>query len=81
MRSRYPGVKIIAIANNLWPDDEMKTQVTAIVEEEKSQGHSDIYYKYLTNTTGYGCGWHPDLQTHQRWADELSIIIADIMNW
>ena len=81
IRNKHPNVKILAIANNLYPDEEMKAQVKLIVDSQKANGYENIHYKLLMNTTGYGCGWHPDKATHAKWAQELNKEIAEIMNW
>jgi lysophospholipase L1-like esterase len=81
IREKHVNIKILALANNLYPDEEMKAQVKSIVDAQKAAGFQDIYFKVLMNTTGYGCGWHPDIATHSSWSKELHTEIENIMNW
>lgn len=81
IRAQYPGVQILTVGNNLWPDDEMRKEVSKVVSEEESNGNTDVHYLELTNITGYGCGWHPDKATHKAWSILVSDKISEIMNW
>lgn len=81
LRGRYPGVKFILLATNLWPDDEMKAQVKQVIANEKILGNVDLAYFELLNLTGYGCGWHPDLSTHAQHSRQLTQIVTELTGW
>lgn len=81
LRARYPGVKFILMATNLWPDDEMKAQVKQVIANEKILGNTDLAYFELLNLTGYGCGWHPDLGTHSQHSRQLTQMVTQLTGW
>jgi hypothetical protein len=59
----------------------MKAAVHAVVDAEVADGKSDVRYFEIINTSGYGCGWHPDRATHASWAANLSNTIKTMMGW
>lgn len=81
LRGKHPGAKFILMATNLWPDDEMKAQVKQVIADQKALGHQDLAYFELINLTGYGCGWHPDLATHQQTSRQLVQTLSQLLGW
>jgi lysophospholipase L1-like esterase len=79
LRSEYPGVQLVLMATNLWPDDEMVPAVQAVIAEEQAAGKNDVHYFYFHNVTGYGCAWHPDLATHADHGTKLATLIESIL--
>lgn len=80
LRKAYPGVKFILCATKVWPTNALIPRVKSIVENQKAQGHKDIwYYEYQTeNGALYG---HPNINDHQIIAKGLIPIIAQATGW
>jgi hypothetical protein len=69
LRTVYPGVKILAVA----PYTEwIRSNVKQVVEEEKAEGNTDIYYAQFDYFPGGYVGYgHPTVETHKKMASQL----------
>ena len=79
LRESYPGVLIINVPSNLWPDDEFRPAVMELMADQADAGHTDLYYYDFMDPGGFGCGWHPDLATQAQVGMDLAELIADLL--
>jgi len=69
IRRVYPRVNILAVAAHV---DWIRDNVRQVVDEEKAKGRQDIHYAqfdYYKN--GYVANGHPNVESHQKIANEL----------
>lgn len=80
LRKHYPGVKIICCATKVWPNDNFKSHVRNIVEQQKQKGETGIFYfEYQSeNDALYG---HPTIYDHTKIARELIPLVAKATGW
>ena len=89
LRQIHPGVKFVLAGTNLFNSDtgelnnELMDQVNLVIAEERAAGNTDMNESaiQLRNSTGYGCGWHPELAVHNTWSTWISNQIKQLMNW
>jgi hypothetical protein len=82
LNQRYQNPTIIVTALKLWPDDQQRPNVQAVVEQEKAAGNTRIHYLGLDPMQLTGCQWHPNLSDHQQVASQLlDQINALKLNW
>lgn len=80
LRKQYPGVAIICCATKIWPNDNLKGHVKAIVETQKKAGHKDVYYFEYVSENGALYG-HPHIHAHRKIAGELIPVVAEATGW
>jgi hypothetical protein len=75
----YPGVKILAVAANglQW----IKDNVSQVVAEENSWGHTNVFYASFPYYSGGYVSDHPSVATHQKIADTLIAVINTMNAW
>ncbi|QLI80592.1 SGNH/GDSL hydrolase family protein [Chitinibacter fontanus] len=82
LNSRYQQPQIIVTAMKLWPDDQQRPNVRAVVEAEHAAGNQRIHYLPLEPLQLTGCQWHPNLADHQQVAQQLLEQIQALkLNW
>lgn len=79
LRTKYPGVQFLLVANNSWPENEQRNQIRKIVQHELINSKSDIHSIDLDNLMGLGCHWHPGLKTHKEWSLQIERKINKIL--
>jgi hypothetical protein len=76
----YPGANVLAVAAN--GIDWLKNNVSQVVAEENTMGHTNVHYAYFPYyTDGYVNSGHPTVATHQLIADTLIYAIDAINAW
>ncbi len=69
IRRLYPSVKIVAVA--AFPE-WIRTNVSQVIDEERTNGHKDVYYTTFDEFPGgYVANGHPTVATHQKMADQI----------
>jgi hypothetical protein len=87
--SNYPGVKILAVAENGynprigWGVSWLQTNVSQVVAEENLLGHTNVFYAGFPyyGDSCYVHNGHPNIETDQKIADTLIAIIDTIDAW
>jgi len=80
LRSKHPGVQFILCATKVWPRDELKDRVKAVVQKEIDQGRADVqYFEY--GSENQGLWFHPSTTDHQTIARSLRPIVAKAGRW
>jgi len=76
IRDEYAGVKILAVAPHV---EWLQTVISEIVREENDAQHEDVYYAfYPYYPDGYVYEGHPNVETHEKIANELIEAIDSI---
>ncbi|QLG88263.1 SGNH/GDSL hydrolase family protein [Chitinibacter bivalviorum] len=78
INGRYKQPHIIVTAMKLWPDDQQRPNVRAVVESERAAGNTRIHYLSLDPMQLTGCQWHPNLEDHNLVASQLKAEINDL---
>ncbi len=73
LQDRYPDVKIIICATDVWPDNLLEPLAQEVAAKEKAES-SDVYY-YFYNVDATALHWHPSVSEHQTIADGLISLI------
>lgn len=73
IRNVYPDVKIVAVAPHV---EWIRQQVSQVVDEEKTNGHHDVWYtRFDYFDGGYVANGHPNVETHHKIADQIIQVI------
>ena len=73
IRNCYPAAKIIAVAAH---DPWIQKNVKQVTEEEKNNGHNDIYYaQFNMPAGGFVANGHPTVASHKEIAGEIIKVI------
>jgi lysophospholipase L1-like esterase len=78
VRTACPGAEILCVGELFNPQ---VTQTRLAVQEEESEGHTDIHYCLLPHVSGGGVCGHPNLETHQQYANIITAAIQGITGW
>jgi lysophospholipase L1-like esterase len=92
IRSHYPNAALFCIEGNMtndqWPQGTktltvIKQYINAAVENQRRAGDGKIwsFYPSTMRLGEIGCDWHPNVKSHQRMADELTVFIKGKLGW
>ncbi|WP_157313923.1 SGNH/GDSL hydrolase family protein [Chitinibacter sp. GC72] len=82
LNARYKTPHIIVTAMKLWPDDQQRPNVRAVVDAEQAAGNQRIHYLQLEAMQLSACQWHPNRADHRQVMQQLLDKIAAIkMQW
>lgn len=91
IRSHYPHAHIICAIGPMMsdahpPGNKALTTITGYLQAvhhvlKKGGDHKVHLYEFPPQTGGYGCDWHPGVNTHQKMSEELAKFIkSEILN-
>ncbi|MBN1791565.1 MAG: hypothetical protein JW830_13775 [Bacteroidales bacterium] len=83
IRQNYAEASIICIAGPSSPGEEWTTWQNLIHAVVDQFGETDraVHYFEFTPFEPNGSDWHPNVEEHQRMADELVPFVKDLMKW
>ncbi|WP_051258644.1 SGNH/GDSL hydrolase family protein [Chitinibacter tainanensis] len=82
LNSRYGQPQIIMLAMKLWPDDQQRPNVQAVLAAEQAAGNTRLHYLDLDPMQLTACQWHPNLADHQQVAQQLLDTIKGLpLSW
>ncbi len=86
IRAAYPQAHIFATAGPIMFADVWWYVETAVARANQQLNDDRIYYVPIENNlelseVDYGCDYHPNVNGHQKMADQLIPAIAEIMGW
>jgi lysophospholipase L1-like esterase len=88
LRSSYPKAKILcSIGPMLWGDSltTVRRSIANAVSSRVDGGDSDVSTFELApqnkDQDGIGCGWHPNIKTHQKMAQALESALRAKLGW
>ena len=80
LRNAHPGVKFLLVSTKVWPNDNLKSIIKEIYDDEIAAGNKDLEYKHVL-TSNVGLHGHPDTHSQEELANTLRPIIARLGRW
>ncbi len=85
LRSDYPDALILCtVAPKLFGNDQTQAETYIASAVAQRNGAGDTRVKQVdisTESTGFGCDWHPSLATHQAMSARLVTLLKDELGW
>ena len=78
INAKYQQPQIVLMSYKVWPDDQLRVQVPAVVAAAKAAGLKNVHYLAVNPLQLTACQWHPNLQDHQQIAQQLLVKIREI---
>ncbi len=85
IRAQYPDAHIFAVGGPIMLDPAEATIQSAVEQMRRVLEDDRVHYVGIENNLAltavdYGCDWHPNVSGQQKIADQLTPIIAQILN-
>lgn len=85
LRADYPNTLILCtVAPELFGNDQTQaeTYIASAVAQRNTAGDARVkQVDIATASTGFGCDWHPSLETHQAMSARLVTLLEDELGW
>lgn len=85
LRGDYPDTLILCtVAPKLFGNDQVQaeTYIASAVAQRNAAGDSRVKQVDIsTDSTGFGCDWHPSLATHQAMSQRLVTLLKAELGW
>ena len=79
-RELHPGIKFVVGGTPLDVNvsgNKQIEQAQLVIEEERAVGNNDVVFFKFTNTSGYGCAWHPGWKLQKDWGRQLAFLVSN----
>lgn len=85
LRARYPHAFILCTVGPLLTDTDLSKARTgigdAVAQLNDAGDDAVVAFELQATNPSPGCDWHPNLSTHEAMADELSVPVAEYLDW
>lgn len=87
MRARYPQAHVFCAMGPMALDNEAaqwRARLGDIIAARRAAGDSRVHlieFPTQDGSLGYGCDWHPSLDTHEQMANQLVTAVKAVTGW
>lgn len=84
LRSYYPNASFILLSSPMADSTLMAFMKKVIIPIERKlneDGDKKVYHYFYSRSYTGGCDYHPSVEEHKLIAEELTVVIKEIMHW